>query len=172
MANSTVETLLADLVTEAQTIQTPTYRNNPTVGTMFYGNPDDVPSLPFISVTFNNGTIVGIGSARSTFSEYVDVGVFGYFENGLQASDDTNTKNTSGESLLHDVKTMLAGFVMKYITTVSKGQYHICSLGKDRNGDILFAITRWQPNTEGKGMFLVEFKVQILVQTATFGVVS
>ena len=119
MAVSIIESALADLIVEAKTISVANgYRNDPVAVENIFKEISQVMDFPHVMVFFNDGLVDAFNDAKTSFTEHVEVHVSGYIKG--ESDELTNM----GESLLHDFKKMLAGFVSKYINTVNKG-YHI-----------------------------------------------
>ena len=128
---------------------------------------DEVKDRPEAVVCFGEGTVSGIDTACTGFSEEVPVAVFGF----VGAAADPNQKNklvAAGESLLHDFKKALAGFITQYMNDSTK-MYFILPQGKDSSGSQkLFTIKRLLADRGETGIVGIFFTIKIRSESSSF----
>jgi len=164
---STVEKVVADLITLFKGITTGAGYRNTVTKVVDVLLPDDKVSsadTPIISVLVGFESMESPDTVHKTFDSYLEVNVLGYVS-ATENVDGTSNLFTAAESLLHDMKKILAGFVLAHLNDSSK-RYDVML---DKHDGERIVADRVMDVGQQKGIVALGFKVRIFAQDSSFG---
>lgn len=161
MANeSYTELMLADLIAEFQTITLANgYRNDVKKVTKKLKDPREVQQTE-ISILLGNGTLEAKDSNRTVYDSFETVNVLGYIQANTDTDDDGKLSDAA-ESLLHDMKRVLAAIFIRYVNNAT----HSWIIDREKNAIQVMRLLDFKAN---KGMVSLQFTPKVLSQGITF----
>lgn len=155
------ELMLEDLMTEFRTISAANgYRNDVKKVTAKFKDPKEVPDFPEVSILLGNGTLEPKDANRTIYDSFESVNILGYVSADTDTDDDANL-SLAAESLLHDMKRVLAAIFIKYVNTTT----HCWVVDRQNNTVKVMRLLDFKAN---KGIVALQFTPKLLNQGVTF----
>jgi hypothetical protein len=163
---SAQETIMADLVTQLETIIAGTvYRNTVQLVSKHDLPLDQIMAFPMVFIVFNESRVDSINNSKTTFAEFFQIAVIGYIKSATLSDKNSNSALIdAANSLLHDVKKCLAQFVTTNLNDATK-RYMIA------NYSPLFRVFSPLPTTDMMHAAVgIQFEIKTIAQDYTFAI--
>jgi hypothetical protein len=162
---SAVETAKAQILALLATITTGNgYRNDVANVTTTLRAIENVTAFPEVTVDFNDERISTLSANKTAYQEYIETCIFAHVSSGtLPTNADGDALLVAGESMIHDLKRLLAANVTTHLTDNSN-RWQIAG------GPEFIRVHRALPIGKDRGTVAVEFKILIFAQDYQFNV--